>query len=56
MRNVVGLSVVGLLTACVAEEAPTASPEAVEAAVERAHHEQERATAKVPDRALGRSN
>lgn len=51
MRNALGLAVAGFLAACAAEEPPSVSPETVEAAVEHAHLELERATGSEPKRA-----
>lgn len=51
MRNAFGLAVAGFLAACAAEEPPGVSRETVEAAVEHAHMELERATAPASKRA-----
>lgn len=50
MREAVALAVAGFLAACAAEDPPKVSPEVVEAAVEHAHLELERATRPAPDR------
>lgn len=50
MRNALGLAVAGLLAACAMEEPPSVSPETVEAAVEHAQLESERATVPAPKR------
>ncbi|HEX8125209.1 MAG TPA: hypothetical protein VF548_06470 [Allosphingosinicella sp.] len=54
MRNALALGVAGLLAACASEKPPEVSAEAVEAAVEHAHLELERATAPTPARASER--
>lgn len=51
MRNALGLAVAGFLAACAAEKPPGVSPETIEAAVEHAHLELERATVRAPKRA-----
>lgn len=43
MRNALAIAFAGLLAACAAENPPKVSPEAVEAAVEHARLEMERA-------------
>jgi len=48
MRHAFGLAVAGLLAACAAETPPHVSSETVEAAVEHARLESERATGKTP--------
>lgn len=50
MRNALGLAAVAFLAACAVEEPPGVSPETVEAAVEHAHLELERATGPEPKR------
>lgn len=55
MRNALILFVAALLAACAAELPPQVDPEAVEAAVEHAHLELERATAPAGDPAPGKS-
>jgi hypothetical protein len=50
MRNALGLAVAGFLAACSVEDPPSVSPETVEAAVEHAQLESERATASAPER------
>ena len=51
MRNAIASAVAGMLAACAVEEPPRVSAETVEAAVEHAHLELERATAPSPKRA-----
>lgn len=48
MRNALGFALSGFLAACAVEEPPSVSPETVEAAVEHAQLELERATAPAP--------
>lgn len=55
MRNAFALAVVGFLAACAGEDTPSVSPETVEAAVEHAQLESERAVAPAPKRASGAS-
>lgn len=50
MRNALGLAVAGFLAACAVEDPPSVSPEMVEAAVEQAQLESERAIAPAPKR------
>jgi hypothetical protein len=50
MRNALGLAAALLAAACAAEEPPRVSPETVEAAVEHAQLELERAPAPAPER------
>lgn len=51
MRNAIGLAFAGLLAACGVEQPPSVSAETVEAAVEHAQLESERATAPAQKRA-----
>lgn len=51
MRSAFGLAAAGLLAACAVEEPRSVSPETVEAAVEHAQLELERATAPAAKRA-----
>lgn len=51
MRNALGLAVAGLLAACGVEQPPSVSPETVEAAVDQAQLESERAAAPASERA-----
>jgi len=49
MRNASGLAVVGFLSACAAEEPPHVSRETIQAAIDHAHLQLERATAPPPE-------
>ena len=51
MRFLIGLAGSGLLAACAAEEPPSVSAETIEAAVEHAQLERERAAAPEPKQA-----
>lgn len=46
MRNALGLAAAGFLAACAVEEPPRVSAETIEAAVEHAHLQAERVTAR----------
>jgi hypothetical protein len=51
MRLLIGLAAAGFLAACAAEEPPSVSAETIEAAVEHAQLERERAAAPEPKQA-----